>query len=805
MNFEALKEKIEKERQIKSRFPVRAILCRTLKQYDDVVSFLTQCCDFVWELGEFCAADDRHPRFTKLCKRLDAEANGKFVALLSVGEYLRIASKRECGSDKRDAQFDEFWRRAISVNSSTRVFAPILDAEPLLDRALYRLDERQCDFIWRLDDDLPRVSCPQFELTLCSSAFKNVDDGRATINGVKNWLLKWRETLASGKRKIRLITELLHDGDSYKSDLYGIDVLESPYDAITNFDKSVCKIARETFNDDFWADLFSKISPACSNIKSLILNALNIQTFNATQILSRWKTAPEREKQYVWLWFKLEERIDDYIGAIFAELAPNELEKLPYRLVNRGLICVGKPEWLKARRDALQYFDAQPNDDFFRELDATSPQIAFDLLTDRTRKEKAYIVKTIGRLLLEAEETAENEGDKINVAVARRADELIAELRNHFPRLDLASYLETSTAAYGDWADYFGWYKQRKLIDRPVTEIPDFPDVESLPTRYSLLKNYETQHSNTIWLDGLGAEYLSLTLAVLEEKKTPDVRVKTHIATCVIPSTTELNNHWKIAGFHYEKHDRLDQISHSGLPDDADFYSCCVAQMQTAREIAETALAQLNKFSRVIITGDHGSSRLAALAFHSPSAPPLALPANATVKRSGRYCELSSESRNANVPPSNVVAKTIDDKTYYVLKDYGRYKCSGSVVGELHGGATPEERLVPIIVLSVKDVPPTTPAFNLSDQKLIKSGGKAVIKVFFTQPITKLEAQTTDGVCTCSPESDGVKTKTWSLQFQRLRTESLTLTLIVDGKTAAPHRLTVETKGIRKNTSGGLW
>ncbi|MBR5243891.1 MAG: BREX-4 system phosphatase PglZ, partial [Thermoguttaceae bacterium] len=691
MNFEALKEKIEQERQIDSRFPVRAILCRTLKEYDAVTSFLTQCCDFVWELGDFCGADDLHPRFKKARDRLDAEANGKFVALLSVGEYLRIASKRECGFDKGVAKFDVFWRRAVSVNSSTRVFAPILDAEDLLVRALHPLDERQRDFIWRLDDELPPVSCAPFELTVCSYAFQDVADELPTIHGVKNWLLKWRETMASGKRKLRLTTKLFEDCDACQSDLYAVDVLASPYDALSNFDKSVRKIPRETLNDEFWADLFSKISPAQKNVKSLILNALNLQSFNATQVLARWQTATEREKQYVWLWFQLEEKIDDYVGAIFAELAPNELEKLPYRIANRGLTCVGKPKWLKGRRDALQYFDVAPNDDFFRELDATSSQLAFELLTDRTPKEKAYIVKTTGRLLREAEETAQNEGQKIDDAVARRAEELIVELRKRFPRFDLTSYLETSSETCGDWAGYFAWYKQRKLIDRPVTALPDFPDVEALPSRYSLLKKYEAQHSHTIWIDGLGAEYLSLTLAVLNEKKTPDVCVKTHVAASVIPSTTELNSHWLDASFHYEKHDRLDQISHSGLPDDGDFYSCCVAQMQAVREITENALAQLDKFSRVIITGDHGSSRLAALAFHAPSEPPLELPPNATVKRLGRYCELSPESQDANAPPSNIAVKTINDKTYYILKDYGRYKCSGYVVGELHGGATPEE------------------------------------------------------------------------------------------------------------------
>ncbi|MBR5243308.1 MAG: hypothetical protein IKW13_03665, partial [Thermoguttaceae bacterium] len=106
---------------------------------------------------------------------------------------------------------------------------------------------------------------------------------------------------------------------------------------------------------------------------------------------------------------------------------------------------------------------------------------------------------------------------------------------------------------------------------------------------------------------------------------------------------------------------------------------------------------------------------------------------------------------------------------------------------------------------SKKSAAPSVPACKLGAQKLVKSGGKALLEVFFEQAITTLEAQTTDGECTCSSESDNVKAKKWSVQFQRLSKESVTLTLVADGKTAASYHLTVETKGIRKNTSGGLW
>ena len=46
----------------------------------------------------------------------------------------------------------------------------------------------------------------------------------------------------------------------------------------------------------------------------------------------------------------------------------------------------------------------------------------------------------------------------------------------------------------------------------------------------------------------------------------------------------------------------------------------------------------------VVITGDHGSSRFAALAFHDPSVVPITAPNKSTIRSFGRFCELDDKS-----------------------------------------------------------------------------------------------------------------------------------------------------------------
>ncbi len=81
----------------------------------------------------------------------------------------------------------------------------------------------------------------------------------------------------------------------------------------------------------------------------------------------------------------------------------------------------------------------------------------------------------------------------------------------------------------------------------------------------------------------------------------------------LLPTETEYNRKWTTGD---EKWDRLDKLSHNGMPDDKDYFICIARQLEIINEIAEHVEEMLKKANSVILTGDHGSSRLAALLFH---------------------------------------------------------------------------------------------------------------------------------------------------------------------------------------------
>lgn len=99
----------------------------------------------------------------------------------------------------------------------------------------------------------------------------------------------------------------------------------------------------------------------------------------------------------------------------------------------------------------------------------------------------------------------------------------------------------------------------------------------------------------------------------------------------------------------------------------------------------------LRKYDRVVIASDHGASRLAVLRHKEEK-----YETDTQGKHSGRCCKFFP---GCNLP----FAIDEEDRGYIVLADYGRFKGSRASNVEVHGGASLEEVIVPIIIFSLND------------------------------------------------------------------------------------------------------
>jgi hypothetical protein len=167
-----------------------------------------------------------------------------------------------------------------------------------------------------------------------------------------------------------------------------------------------------------------------------------------------------------------------------------------------------------------------------------------------------------------------------------------------------------------------------------------------------------------------------------------------------LPATTSFNSiHWPDASRRLQDIKRFDNIVHNGVE---------IHETRRAEENLAAALdvidamvlprvaEGLSRYERVLVTADHGSSRLAVLAWQSEPrlAQTLACEEGSEVA-DWRYRERTAQGR---CPPE--MEETLDGK-YWVVRGYDRLsKKGGGQSFELHGGATLEERLVPVVLFS---------------------------------------------------------------------------------------------------------
>ncbi len=249
---------------------------------------------------------------------------------------------------------------------------------------------------------------------------------------------------------------------------------------------------------------------------------------------------------------------------------------------------------------------------------------------------------------------------------------------------------------------YFRAYKRQKLLNmlekdflEKVEELALPPRMfNHLPTRNEVLDKVDQKGTYLYWLDALGVEYLGL-IETLAQKY--NLLIQICIARAELPTITEINkdffDEWK---GDKEKNNDLDNIKHK----DTGGYNFTNNELpiHLAKELeiitemmnkAATKLAQ-REIKRFLIVSDHGASRLAVLRRKEEK-----YNTDTKGEHSGRCCK--------SFQPDDELPFAAEENGYLVLADYGRFRGSRAANVEVHGGASLEEVVVPIIELTLKD------------------------------------------------------------------------------------------------------
>ena len=328
-------------------------------------------------------------------------------------------------------------------------------------------------------------------------------------------------------------------------------------------------------------------------------------------------------------------------------------------------------------------------------------------LTDQTQLERQTVIE-----LLEHAETIP--GELQNIYPALHAWLSDYDFSGVFPE-KLRQLLVT----------YFREYKRQKAVNRltseflkQVEELAHTRPFNQLPTRGSVLGRFLSDPYRTflIWVDALGVEYLSFLQYRANELK---FRMKTHIVRAELPTLTEHNDDffngqectWPEE--HRKKEERLDKLKHSRNSQAGYIAEELVILDEVLKLVRD--LLECGKYDRVLIVSDHGASRLAVLNEHENR-----WEMAEKGKHSGRCC-----------PQNDVDVKpdfASEGNGFWVLANYDLFRGGRKGQCEVHGGASLEEVVIPLIELTLASE--QNVEVQLESPK-IKAGARTVAKVRF--------------------------------------------------------------------------
>lgn len=689
----------------------RFIDIENLSLWVEIKNFLALKCSNHIRLSTFCDSEDLTPKLNVLYAELEKIKEN--TLLIPLSEHLRINTSK-CNEVLLQIINIQYTYDVYSAKA--HLYIPMYRMKNSLQLLLARDPRLFYNIIFlkaeKRDDE--------YSLTIVSKEVQYLTLKGNVLNGYKEYLSYWEENPV---KPIILCTE---HASIYRDNVFfdNVKVLLNAFDVINFYNLLPYSLEEKFGNDWLWNELLRKLqsAPNTTNLSVLFFETPNIKP---EQLLVRWNESGDFEKWLIWLWLKIEAK-NLYLAEVIKKSSN-------YKYFIQDLTCCifdfsvdNLKSYLeiyserKRLLEAIQLEDLPSN--FWEKLDEVADDKKLFYLTGVTKKEREKIIGLIGKVDF--------------------TEELKRFLEYAYPAL--YAYLSEYTFDEKLFTDYFNKYKMQKIrnvfTDEFIKEVSDLAVEKGvwwkLRPRNNLINEIYDDRSYIYWVDALGVEFLSLIQHVLSNKYR-DVYYYIKVGYANIPTITDLNKDFVI-GRNYGCFRDLDNLKHQG-----DYPYCIEEELRIIEQVIKNAVQKLELYEQVIITSDHGSSR-GAILWKEISKK---VREEAKVERFGRYC-IDNESYE------KIYVDCIDKEEYHIFASYSRFSIGGNEKSEIHGGATLEEVLVPIIVLSQAPLEEKVVIVPLESEVKLKPGTLPKIKFKVNKKFDQLYAVVDARKYVCKKESD---------------------------------------------------
>ena len=650
--------------------------------------------------------------------------------------------------------------------------------------------------VWRYDAEKQTVE-------VFFTKYKNYEipttEIQCKLSSLRDWLKFWKVQAPQE----RIVCTSLPISAKFKyskpDNIFSFTKIDSAYEFMTKFMDLSFPFAYEEKDRSYWDEMLRSLEN-CKNISfsytSYVHDVFNKKILSTSDVLEEWVkdgTTPfHRWLLYHYVLHTKMGEYDSYLKVCMQTVTDmHDTRQLPCYIAT--LILYDMPankrtEYAQERRKLIK-----ENADFFRAFITEQEQ---QWILERTKEifqnsnnfsnvlELCTGVFDFEHVLLMGWYAHHQQNKPVKDAVKTVYPELKAYLQDTKP---------SSFANDTQWCiEYFHEYKKAKLLDAYTNAIATFIKEKNATSKtfYQWYYSFDESHDvlaevshnpilcpdKVYWIDGLGAEFFPYLLYLIDGKHSNIKVVRSQITRATIPSSTSLN---RFDGVNVIKYGALDELGH-----DSHGYKYLYTlndELAVLKSIMNEIIDTCQKQKCTIaIVSDHG---LSCLSRKLPSKK-----YDGKFEHEGRYIKTSAE---AATDHDYLVHKNEKDGQFYKVA-LTHSSLAKVPTHEVHGGCTPEELLVPFILLSNKDV-----ASSIVYQvKMIES------EIMLSNPVVRLSVipEPTSVSLTCGGHSYDMKREgtDWVVKLGNI-TEG-THTLDVKPKDATSTQLKIKVIGVGNNT-----
>ena len=402
----------------------------------------------------------------------------------------------------------------------------------------------------------------------------------------------------------------------------------------------------------------------CKELQTDSFNLRLFKNFNSQEKFQRW---------LLWIWCKLKN--ENFYFARCAKKS-DSLEKFIEQIYLQ--IFDDDKNFSKTyeeRRKILFYMQAEVSEKFIEKIRQSDKKFVLKILTDVSDGEKILFFEVL---------------QKFKYA---NYDEVVEILQKNFH--ELGNYLYDSEKIFSEeQREYFRRYRWLKVTNKLsedfynlVCEIAEDngKNIYSMKTRNQIVAEEYLDESAIFFVDAMGAEYLNFLSKIFSAPDFKNFTVKYQVGYCNLPSITECNKDFLVGKNIAAEILELDKLKHATK----NYPENILAELNFLSALKNKILSTLKNYKKIILCADHGASRLAVLSRKTKF--------DKNFDGNGR--EVFYNGRFANILPNDTEKfhNFIEQDGKIIFADYSRFIQRGGTGNEIHGGATLEEWLVPVI------------------------------------------------------------------------------------------------------------